>query len=89
MRIEVVYAWPGGLDACRVELAAGATLRQAIAASGLLARHPEIDLRRQKCGVFGKLRALDAALREGERVEIYRGLAVDPKEARRRRARKR
>lgn len=86
MHVEVIYAWPGGFDAARVELAAGATLRQAISASGLLARHPEIDLERQKFGVFGKPRALDAALREGDRVEIYRPLALDPKEARRRRA---
>jgi putative ubiquitin-RnfH superfamily antitoxin RatB of RatAB toxin-antitoxin module len=87
LRVEVVYAAPESADAVSLTLPGTATLREAIAASGLLERHPDIDLARQKCGVFGKLRPLDAPLRDGDRVEIYRPLAVDPKEARRRRAR--
>ena len=88
LRVEVVYALPSVADATRVSLRAPATLRDAIAASGVLERHPEIDLVRQACGVFGRRRPLDAALADGDRVEIYRPLAIDPREARRRRARR-
>ena len=89
LRIEVVYARPSGADATRVRLRAPATLRDAIEASGVLQRNREIDLERQACGVFGRRRPLEAALADGDRVEIYRVLVLDPKEARRRRARRR
>jgi putative ubiquitin-RnfH superfamily antitoxin RatB of RatAB toxin-antitoxin module len=69
-----------------LELPPGATLRNAVVRSGLLERHPEIDLAVQKLGVFGAPAALERPLAEGDRVEIYRELAMDPKEARRRRA---
>ena len=85
-RVEVVYALPGAEDAVSVEVAPGATLRDAIAASGLVARHPEIALDRQKIGVYGKVKAADAPAAHGDRIEIYRALLVEPKEARRRRA---
>jgi putative ubiquitin-RnfH superfamily antitoxin RatB of RatAB toxin-antitoxin module len=88
-RVEVVYALPGAEDAVSVEVAPGATLRDAIVASGLVARHPEIDLDRQKIGVYGKVKAADAPAAHGDRIEIYRALLVEPKEARRRRAAKR
>jgi hypothetical protein len=84
--VEVVYALPGAEDPVTVDLAAGATLREAIVASGLLGRHPEIDLERQKIGVYGKVKALQATAADGDRIEIYRPLLVEPKEARRRRA---
>jgi putative ubiquitin-RnfH superfamily antitoxin RatB of RatAB toxin-antitoxin module len=86
LRVEVVYALPGGQDAVSVEVAPGSTLRDAIQASGLIARHPEIDLERQKIGVYGKVKAAQAPAAQGDRIEIYRALAVEPKEARRRRA---
>lgn len=89
LTVEVVYALPGGEDAVTLSVPRGATLLEAIAASGLLERHAEIDLARQKIGVYGKVRAGDAAARDGDRIEIYRGLALDPKEARRRRAARR
>ena len=77
----------GRAEECRIELPAGATLIDALRASGVLERHPHIDLARQAIGVWGRLCALDAPLKEGDRVEIYRPLQVDPKEARRRRQR--
>lgn len=83
-----MYALPGAEDAVSVELGPGATLRDAIAASGLIARHPEIDLDRQKIGVYGKVKLADAPAAHGDRIEIYRALLVEPKEARRRRAAK-
>jgi hypothetical protein len=88
IRVEVVYALPGREDASSVTLPASGTVRDAIVASGLLERHPGIDLAEQKCGVFGKRLPLDGMLSDGDRVEIYRPLAIDPKEARRRRARR-
>lgn len=83
MKVEVVYALPARARVVSVELHAGATLRDAVAASSLVA-----DLERCSFGIFGKRAALDHPLAEGDRVEIYRPLAVDPKEARRVRARK-
>jgi len=86
MKVEVIYALPAAADAVSVSLPAGATLRDAVLASGMLQRHPEIALEKQAFGIFGKRAALDARLAPGDRVEVYRALAIDPKEARRRRA---
>lgn len=86
LSVEVAYALPLRQELLRVQLPAGSTLQQAIEASGLLRKHPEIDLRKNKVGVFGKLVRLDAPLRDGDRVEIYRPLIADPKETRRKRA---
>ncbi len=66
----------------------GATVLDAIRASGLLERFPEIDISSQAVGIWGKARALDVLVGAGDRIEIYRPLLVDPKEARRLRARK-
>ncbi len=69
-----------------VEVAAGSSALDAIRASGVLQRFAEIDVSTQSIGVWGRICALDSRLVDGDRVEIYRPLAVDPKEARRRRA---
>jgi putative ubiquitin-RnfH superfamily antitoxin RatB of RatAB toxin-antitoxin module len=87
VRIEVVYALPLRQDVISLELAEGATVGQALAASGMQARHPLLDLRLVRVGVWGRPAALDARLSDGDRVEIYRPLQADPKELRRRRAR--
>jgi len=86
LRVEVVYALPSGEDAAFVLLPRGKTALDAVRASGILERHPELDRRSLKLGIFGKAVAADAPLADGDRVEIYRPLALDPKEARRRRA---
>jgi uncharacterized protein len=88
LSIIVCYALPDRQTLISLELPQGATLRQAIDASGILQRHPEIDLTKQKVGVFGKLKPLDAVLADHDRVEIYRPLIVDPKLARQRRVEK-
>jgi len=89
LSIEVCYALPQGKSAmCALSLGEGVTVREAIEASGLLARFPEIDLNVQKVGVFGKIRPLDEVLVDRDRVEIYRPLKVDPKVARQRRVEK-
>ncbi|GIX21246.1 MAG: UPF0125 protein [Gammaproteobacteria bacterium] len=88
MHVEVVYALPEEQTVVELDLEPGATAETAIRRSGLLERHPEIDLAVNKVGVFGRLVALDTPLAEGDRVEIYRPLIADPKQARRRRAAK-
>lgn len=85
IRVEVVYCpAPGEIDISRLTFPAGATLSDALRASGVLERHaaPGPELR---AGVWNKVRPLDTALRDGDRVELYRPLKVDPKEARRQR----
>ena len=86
MRIEVVYATRARQECVRLEMPCGASAMAAVRASGLPERHPEIDLAHGKLGVFGKVVAADASLTDGDRVEIYRPLAVDPRAARRARA---
>jgi hypothetical protein len=86
MRVEVVYALADRQDIVVVDLTEGAVARDALAASGLLERHglAAADL---KFGISGRRAAPDRRLREGDRVEILRGLAAEPNEARRLRAR--
>jgi uncharacterized protein len=86
LTVEVIYALAGAEDVVTLRLAPGATLRDAVLRSGVLERHPEIDLAVQKLGIFGEPAAADRPLADGDRVEIYRALVTDPKEARRRRA---
>jgi putative ubiquitin-RnfH superfamily antitoxin RatB of RatAB toxin-antitoxin module len=86
MEVEVVYALAEREDAVRLRLAPGATVADALRASGILARHPEIDLARNRLGVYGTVVEQETPLADGDRVEVYRPLAMDPKEARRRRA---
>ena len=86
MKAEVAYARPDVQVILEVDVAEGATVEEAIRLSGILERFPEIDLSKQKVGVFAKVAPLSQALREWDRVEIYRPLIADPKAARRRRA---
>jgi uncharacterized protein len=88
LEVEVCYATPDQQSVVSVRLPAGATLRDALDASGVLARHPEIDLATQRVGIYGKIRTLDTQLMDRDRVEIYRALIVDPKLARQRRVEK-
>jgi putative ubiquitin-RnfH superfamily antitoxin RatB of RatAB toxin-antitoxin module len=88
LSIEVCYALANEQTLIAVELPAGATVQQALEASGILQRYPQIDLGTQKVGVFGRFKALDAVLADHDRVEIYRPLLVDPKLSRQRRVEK-
>lgn len=88
LSIEVIYSPRAGeFDSVQLTLQPGACVRDAVLQSGLLARYAQVDLERHKVGVWGKWRGLDDLLRDRDRVEIYRPLVVDPKEARRRRQR--
>jgi len=86
--VEVVYAKPEQQAVIALKMAKTATVEQAIKASGILARFPEIDLTVNKVGIFAKTCTLEQVLSQGDRVEIYRPLLHDPKEARRQRAAK-
>lgn len=78
---------PGEAIEVRVDVAAGATALDALRASGLLDRFSSLDVSSQTVGIWGRACALDAPVHDGDRVEIYRDLTLDPKEARRRRGR--
>ena len=84
--VEVVYAKPDKQLVIPLEVESGATLKSAIEQSGILQRFPEIDLETVKVGLFGKAAPMDAPLTPGDRIEIYRSLIADPKEARKKRA---
>ena len=86
MNIEVIYALPHEQVLGKIQAPQGATVIEAIRLSGVMEKHPEIDLEKNKLGVYGKLSKADAVLRDRDRVEIYRPLLADPKEVRRQRA---
>jgi putative ubiquitin-RnfH superfamily antitoxin RatB of RatAB toxin-antitoxin module len=86
MRYEVAYGKLNEQVLLVVESSEPITAHQAIDQSAILERFPEIDLKVNKIGIFGKVAKLDATLTEGDRVEIYRPLIADPKEARKKRA---
>ncbi|MCI0506237.1 MAG: RnfH family protein [Gammaproteobacteria bacterium] len=84
--VEVAYAKPDVQVITPLLVDAGTTLEQAIHLSGILDVFPEIDLNKNKVGIFSKLVKKDTVLREKDRVEIYRPLIADPKEVRKQRA---
>ena len=86
-KVEVAYASKTAQRVLTVTVQAGSTIREVIAHSGILALFPEIDLTRQKVGIFSKTASLSQVVNEGDRIEIYRPLLIDPMEKRRRRAR--
>lgn len=88
LRVEVVYCpGPGVTDLQALVLVPGATVADAVKASGFVARHG-LDAGALRLGVWGKARPAETALRDRDRVEVYRPLTVDPKEARRQRYRR-
>jgi putative ubiquitin-RnfH superfamily antitoxin RatB of RatAB toxin-antitoxin module len=84
--IEVAYALPQKQIIIPIKIKSGATAEEAINASGIIKKFPEIDLKINQIGIFGKLTQLDHVMRERDRIEIYRPLIADPKEIRRQRA---
>lgn len=84
--VEVAYALPNNQLIIPLQVAPETSAEQAIAASGILQKFPEIDLSVNKIGLFGKLTRLETPLRHLDRVEIYRPLIADPKEVRKQRA---
>lgn len=86
--VEVAYALPEKQYLQQVALDEGATVEDAIRASGLLELRDDIDLNVNKVGIYSRTAKLHDAVRDGDRVEIYRPLIADPKELRRQRAEK-
>lgn len=86
IKVEIAYALPEEQAIVPLEVAAGTTALEAARQSGIAGRFEELDLENAKLGIFGKAVASGQALREGDRVEIYRPLIADPKEVRKARA---
>src|SRR5690606_40152149 len=90
IRVEVAYALPHRQKLIALDVEAGTTMYEAVLRSGILEAFPQINPEQDKMGIFGKAvkDPKEHVLRDGERVEIYRPLVVDPKQARLNRDRK-
>ncbi len=86
VNVEVAYARADTQAIIAVAVAPGTTLGQAVELSKIRDRFPEIDLKSNKTGIFGKATKVDQIVREGDRIEIYRPLIADPKQVRKERA---
>jgi putative ubiquitin-RnfH superfamily antitoxin RatB of RatAB toxin-antitoxin module len=86
--IEVAYALPDRQALLEVVVERGATVEETIKASGIIKRFPQIDLSKDKVGIWNRTCKLSDTPKNGDRIEVYRPLIADPKEVRRRRAEK-
>lgn len=84
--VEVVYALPERQYLRTVKLEQGSNVEQALLASGLLELRKDIDLKKNKFGIYSRPVKLADIVNDGDRIEIYRPLIADPKELRRIRA---
>ena len=84
MNIGVAYADRFKKIWLKLDVPENSTVQEVVERSGLLDRFPDIDLTRQRVGIFGKLAKLDAIIAEGDRVEIYRDITADPETVERR-----
>lgn len=84
MNIGIAYDNGKKQSWLKLEVPDDSTVKEVIEKSGLLKMFPEIDLEKQKVGIFGKLAKLDAVVQEGNRVEIYRPITADPETVERR-----
>jgi putative ubiquitin-RnfH superfamily antitoxin RatB of RatAB toxin-antitoxin module len=82
LNVRVAFAMPEVQVEMGVEVPAGATVGDALAASGIASRFPGVDFASLRSGIWNKLKARDAVLRDGDRVEFYRSLKADPNTAR-------
>jgi len=90
LRVEVAYSPSAGqVTLWTLAMPAGSTVGDALARSGLFEAHPELQVQALSVGTWGATRTLADLLRDKDRVEVYRSLRVDPKEARRQRHRSR
>ncbi|MFC2707705.1 MAG: RnfH family protein [Neisseria sp.] len=86
LEIEIVYGLAERQVLKSMTVAEGTTIREAVLQSSLEVEFPELDLQQAPLGFFGKAVKDETALRDGDRIEVYRPLLIDPKEARRKRA---
>lgn len=87
IRVAVAVAFPGRQEVIELELPDGATVADAIVGARKDERLAKLDTGAMRAGIWSREADLAGVLRDGDRVELYRGLKADPKEARRRRAR--
>ncbi|HCU91190.1 MAG TPA: RnfH family protein [Gammaproteobacteria bacterium] len=83
LMVTVLYALPAIQKPIEVFVPKGATVRAAIERSRISEIYPEINLAVNKVGIFGELCSLDDTVHAADRIEIYRPLLIDPKDARR------
>ena len=88
IHIEVVYGTPTKQELLSVPVSPGTTVEQAIVESGIMELFPEIDLKKNKVGIWNRAAKLSEELHDLDRIEVYRPLIADPKEVRKRRAEK-
>ena len=88
LNIEVVYALPERQTVLRIRVAPATSVLAAIEQSGIVQKHPEIDLSVNKFGIYSRPVKGSELLQDGDRIEIYRPLIADPKEMRKKRAEK-
>jgi putative ubiquitin-RnfH superfamily antitoxin RatB of RatAB toxin-antitoxin module len=86
IHVEVVYALPHEQRVLNLVVEKNSTVETIIQQSGVLELYPEIDLSKNKVGIFSRNVKLDSTVRDRDRIEIYRPLLADPKEIRRKRA---
>lgn len=84
--VQIVYAQPHTVWQRQLRLLPGATVGQAMQASGFFQQHPDFDASSVVTGIYGRVCAAEQALSDGARIEVYRPLIFDPMESRRRRA---
>jgi len=84
--VEVAYAKANEQRILVLEVEEGSSIETVIDRSGILMLFPEIDLHKQKVGIFSQSKKLTDKVSAGDRIEIYRPLLIDPKEARRKKA---
>ena len=87
IRVWVAIALPGDQEVVELEVANGSTVGDALRAARIAERFPELELDRARFGIWSRPCAVDAVLRDGDRVEVYRELKADAKAMRRARAR--
>ncbi|WP_395496554.1 RnfH family protein [Arsenophonus endosymbiont of Lipoptena cervi] len=85
MNIQIVYALPNKQILLNIVIKQKTTVKEAILQSGILSIRNDIDLNKNKVGIFSKITKLSKVLSNGDRIEIYRPLLADPKEIRRKR----
>jgi putative ubiquitin-RnfH superfamily antitoxin RatB of RatAB toxin-antitoxin module len=84
--VEVAYALENEAFLKEFEVAENSKIEDVLQISNLLNKYPEIDLKINQVGIFGKVAKLGDSLRDKDRIEIYRPLIADPKEVRKRKA---
>lgn len=86
IKVEIVYALPQTATCLSIDVAEGTSVEQAVLQSGLLEKCPEIDANKLSLGIWNRTVKNHQVLKDGDRIEVYRPLIADPKDARRRRA---